>query len=114
MCTCVCDLALCPLGTRGKGTLRIYPWGRVPTHPVRIDGLKMSALYEQMIRPSWGWWCLVKRWMPWWSCVCGPSNVLLHELVIYCDSTWYIIHTYIRVELLFSRKQKTAFRAYSF
>jgi hypothetical protein len=24
-------LALCPLGTRGKGTLRMYPWGRVPT-----------------------------------------------------------------------------------
>ncbi len=27
----MCDLALCPLGTRGKGTLRMYPWGRVPT-----------------------------------------------------------------------------------
>ncbi len=74
----------------------------------------MSALYEQMIRPSWGWWSLVKHRMPWWSCVCGPSNVLLHELAIYCNSTWYNIHTYIRVELLFSQKQKTALRAYSF
>ncbi len=71
-------------------------------------------LYERMIRPSWGWWCLVKRRMPWWSCVCGPSNVLLHELAIYCDYTWYNIHTYIQAELLFSGKQKTAFRPYSF
>ncbi len=43
-----------------------------------------------------------------------PMTVLLHELVIHCDSTWYNIHTYIRAELLFSRKQKTAFRPYSF
>jgi hypothetical protein len=67
-----------------------------------------------MICPSWGQWCLVKCRMPWWSCVCGPSNALLHELAIYCDSTWYNIHTYIQAELLFSRKQKTAFRPYSF
>ncbi len=81
---------------------------------MRIDGLKTSALYERMIRPSWGWWHLVKRQMPWWSCVCGPSNVLLHELAIYCDSIWYNIHTYIHAELLFSQKQKTAFQPYSF
>ncbi len=63
-----------------------------------------------MIRSSWGWWCLAKRWMPWWSCVCGPSNVLLHELAIYCDSTY--IHTYERNS--YFCEKKIAFRAYSF
>ena len=31
----MCDVALCPLGTRGKGTFRMYPLGRVPTHNIK-------------------------------------------------------------------------------
>ena len=56
----------------------------------------------------------MNRRKPWWSCVCGPSIVLLYKLVIYCDLTWYNVHTYIRAELIYTRKQKTAFRPYSF
>ena len=34
----VLSLVLCPSGILGKGTLRAYPWGRIPTHPFRVLG----------------------------------------------------------------------------
>ena len=30
---------LCSHGTRGRGTLHMYPLGRFPTHPFRVLGL---------------------------------------------------------------------------
>ena len=56
------------------------------------------------------------------NCVSGASqpqnhsktNHQSHQISLYCDSTWYNVHTYIRAELLSLRRQKTAFRPYSF
>jgi hypothetical protein len=32
----VLGLVLCPSGILGKGTLRAYPWGRIPTHSHKV------------------------------------------------------------------------------
>jgi hypothetical protein len=39
VCTCTLDLTLCFLWTLVKGTLHMYPPGKVPTHPFRVLGL---------------------------------------------------------------------------
>jgi hypothetical protein len=47
----------------------------------------------------------VKHPKPWSNCVCGPSIVLYLKLAIYCDSTWYNVHTYTTEELFIDPKK---------
>ena len=42
------------------------------------------------------------------------TNHQSHQISLYCDSTWYNVHTYIRAELLDRENKKTAFWPYSF
>ncbi len=85
-------------------------------------------------RREWGTMAAVgRRRPPWLGCFFLPSfrltnrvsgasqpqnhpktNHQSHQISLYCDSTWYNVHTYIRAEFLSSQKQKTAFRPYSF
>ncbi len=66
---CTCDVVvLCLSGTLGNGTLRTYPWGRVPTHPFIVLGLvargsTKGKFFSCKYQGQTAWW-----WDPTWCC----------------------------------------------